>query len=420
MLSTAELLLGLTRHLRTYAMGPERAELGQLEFAGNVLEIAVRLRGSGTTTGERTVAIATDAGIDRRRLVKDVLPTLQSLNLVETLLDASGRPLHITERLPPLNELLQLADALLKVAGPEPVELALLKILDATTIMPLTEAGCIDAATQVAAESDAVRAVRYLEALHLCARQRSDDGAVVLYNPNIWASDVGYANAALQAESGPVRQALAGLIEEVAGTAGLPEAEVTSADKKWINFAVSQGLLLRSVVQTTSGDQRSFLFAPHMGRNAFSGPTGADPTGHVRQVIGSMMFAHHYAANRLWSPTRFLEALVRNGEAGDSSYIGTDYPMLEKAGIVRVEPAARYSKFVLLQADIAEDAITYLNTRGGENSHPAVLRDQVLYRQPEGERARIRLARASETSPAENARLIAALRQEVGQRRYGR
>jgi hypothetical protein len=33
LLSTAELLLGLTRHLRTYTRGPERTALGQLEFA---------------------------------------------------------------------------------------------------------------------------------------------------------------------------------------------------------------------------------------------------------------------------------------------------------------------------------------------------------------------------------------------------
>ena len=421
-LSTAELLLGLTRHLRAYTMGPERAALGQLEFAGNVLDLALRLRGSGTSPGDRVIAIATDAGIDKRRLMKDVLPTLEALGLVDTQAAPDGRPVVVIERLPPLEELLGLADSILIIAMPEPVELALLKILDLTTIMPETRAGCIEAASVVASEEIAERALGYLEALHLCSHQRSAEGVEVIYNPNVWSADADYSAAALRAEDGNVRAALTGLIEEISGTAGLPQDSVTSTERKWVDYAVAQGLVLRSIVQTTEGAERAFLFTPHMGRSAFEAPTGADPSGHVRQLIGSMVFARTYASNRLWSPTLFLQKLVRHGEAGDASSIGTDYPMLELAGIVRVEPGPRYSKFVLLQGDVAEDAITYLNDQGGEGQSGVGLRDQRRYRQPEAERAqqRITVAATAESSPAETQRLMAALRQEVGRRRYGR
>jgi hypothetical protein len=422
LLSTAEQLLGLTRHLRTYTMGPERAALGQLEFAGNVLEIAIRLRGSGTSPGERVVAIATDAGVDKRRLVFDVLPTLGTLGLIETSLGADGRPTAVIERLPPLPELLALADPILNTALPEPVERALLKILDATTVMPETKASCMQLACEVSSEEQAERALGFLESLHLCHRQASDDGTGVIYNPNVWSADTDYSATALRAEDGRVRAALTGLIEEVSASAGLPEDKVTSTEPKWVDFAVAQGLILRSVVQTTEGAECAFLFTPHMGRNAFEAPTGADPSGHVRQLIGSMVFARSYANHRLWSPTRFLRALIKNGEAGDASSIGTDYPMLETAGIVRVEPGSNYHKFVLLQSDIAEEAVTYLDDQGDDSQGILGLRDQRLYRQPEAERAqqRISIARTADSPPAETARLIAALRQEVGRRRYGR
>ncbi len=72
MLSTAELLLGISRHLGTYAVGPDRAALGQLEFAGQVLELAIRLRGSGTSTGDRVAAIAVDAGIDLTPIIHEM------------------------------------------------------------------------------------------------------------------------------------------------------------------------------------------------------------------------------------------------------------------------------------------------------------------------------------------------------------
>ncbi len=96
--------------------------------------------------------------------------------------------------------------------------------------------------------------------------------------------------------------------------------------------------------------------------------------------------------------------------------------MLETAGIVRIEPGSRYYKFVLLQPDIAEEAISYLETGGGDLPTTVGLRDQRRYRHPERERAalRVSLAQQSDTTPAEADRLIAALRQEVGRRRYGR
>jgi hypothetical protein len=239
----------------------------------------------------------------------------------------------------------------------------------------------------------------------------------------VWSADTDYSAAALLAEDGTVRAALSGLIEEISASAGLPQDNVRSADQKWVNYAVAHGLALRSIVQTTDGEERAFLFTPHMGRSAFSAATGADPSGHVRQLIGSMVFARTYANVRLWSPTQFLRKLIRNGEAGNASSIGTDYPMLETAGIVRVEPAANFYKFVLLQSDVAEQAIEYLDSEGSGDSPSEVgLRDQHTYRQPEAERAllQVSVARTAESTPAETRRLIAALRQEVGQRRYGR
>lgn len=418
MLSTAESLLGLSRHLGAYALGPERAALGQLEFAGSVLELAMRLRGSGVSTSRRVAAIALDAGIDRRRLLGDLLPTLEALQLVDLAHGPDGDLYSVTERIPPLNELLALADAILGAAFPEPVERGVLAILNATTVMPITRDSAIEEGTRVASEQDAERALGYLDALQLCSTRQSADGAIVVYNPNVWSSDVEYSNAALRAEDGTVRAALTALIEEVAASAGFPQGAVTSVERNWIDYAVSQGLLLRSLVVTTSGEERAFLFAPHMGRSAFREPTGADPSGHVRQLIGSMVFAKNYAQTRLWAPVRFLEALVRNGEAGDASSIGSDYPMLETSGIVRVEPALRYHKLVLLQSDVAEEAATYLEDAGSGGAQVVGIRDQRRYEPPERERAR--LARAADTKPAETERLLAALRQEVGQRRYGR
>ncbi|RVX46105.1 hypothetical protein EDD27_8955 [Nonomuraea polychroma] len=407
--------------MAAYGMSPEKAALGNIEFSGHVLEMVVRLRGSGSSSLDRVCAIALDANISKRALVKEILPTLEALSLVE-IIKKDGEIIAINDRIPPFSALPDIAQSIMSAVALDPEERAVLKVFQETTLMPITMQQAVEYGVSVANEEAANHAISYLKALHLCTSQQSDEGAVVLYNPNVWSSDVDYTYAALQAEDGRARTALTALLEEVSTTAGLPQDEVTSVDSKWINFAVAHGLVHRSVVQTSTGEQRAFLFTPHMGRNAFDKPLGVDPSGHVRQLIGSMVFAHKYATNQLWSPTRFLNRLIEDGEAGDASNIGTDYPMLETAGIVRVEPGSRFFKFVLLQGDVAQEALSYLEDSGGSSSQGALLRDQRRYFSPEKERAvhSIQLAKTAATEPSETAKLMAALRQEIGNRRYGK
>jgi hypothetical protein len=419
-LTTAEILLGLSRHMGAYGASQPKADLGQLEFAGHVLEMAIRVRGSGVSSPERVIALGLDAGIAKRALLKEILPALEALSLVELERDATGAVRSVSEQVPPLEQLLDRADDILNVAMPEPLERMVMIVLRETTLMPITQNTALEACTSLGPEELALRAIEDLQSLHLCSLQHSADGEKVLFNPNVWAVDRDHSRAAIRAEDGVVRTALSGLLEEVASTAGLPEESVTSTDQKWIDYAVSQGLLLRSLVTTATGEERSFLFSPHMGRSTFDAPTGADPSGHVRQLIGSMVFANRYASNQLFAPTRFLRRLIQNGEAGDATNIGTDYSMLETSGIVSVERANRYFKFVLLQADVAEQALTYLEDTDSNGTAAGRLRGQRRYLQPEVERARRLVQPAKDALPSAGAaeNILAALRQEMGRRRY--
>jgi hypothetical protein len=422
LLPTAELLVGMSRHLSAYGASQPKADLAQLEFAGRIFELALRLRGSGVSSAERVEALGVSAGISRREIRREFLPALEVLGLVDLERDHEGVIKAVSEKIPPIDDLYQRADSVLSNVMPEPLELMALRILRTTTIMPITISTAKEECAALGPEELAVRAIEDLESLHLCTRQRSADGDEVLFNPNIWAVDKDHSHAALQAENGAVRAALSGVLEEVAATAGTPEDEIQAGDRKWVDYAVSQGLLLRSIVTTLGGQERAFLFSPHMGRSVFDAPTGADPSGHVRQLIGSMVFARRFASNRLFAPTAFLRTLVRNGEAGDASNIGTDYSMLETAGIVRVEPAYRFKKFVLLQADVAEEAITYLEDSADGNTTSGALQGQRGYRHPEAERARrlVQLPKEAAPSPSASQDILAALRQEMGRRRFDR
>lgn len=97
--------------------------------------------------------------------------------------------------------------------------------------------------------------------------------------------------------------------------------------------------------------------------------------------------------------------------------------MLERAGIVRVVPGSQSNRFrlELLQAEIAEEALSLLTARDPETGAPgasAVLSGQRGYVHIERERAR--LALTADTDEIEQARLLAALREVSTRRAMGR
>lgn len=347
---------------------------------------------------------------------------LETIGWVTVQRDAAGAPVFINESLPPAADLVAAAPRLLDIANVSAVERAALAVLRATIMQPLVRDDALEVASNAAGGDDAAAeaAVRHLTAIGLVRAASVDAERDVLYNPNVWTQGKEIAGAALKAADAGATKQVQALLEELADSPGLPEARVTSTEERWIRFAIAQGLVQRSVIQTTEGGEQGFLFTPHLARDPFGGTAG-DASGHVRQLVGSMVYATTFAKYRLHSPAAFLRALIRNGVAGNTESIGTDYPMLEKAGIVRVVPGVgtRF-QMELLQADVAEDALRLLTTGAGSGGSPgdaAVLRAQRSYIHVERDRAR--LALNADSDDAEEARLIASLRDVTKRRAIG-
>ncbi|QBC16906.1 hypothetical protein [Mycobacterium avium] len=288
MLDDAVLLLGVSRHLSRYVQSPAHAALESLQFGGEVYEMAWRLRQSPLSPTPRIEAIATEASIGRRRLVREILPTLQQLGWLECNHDAEGKLVSVDPFVPPDSELVAAAPSVLDLLLATPVQRAALVLIRATARQPLEESAALNAASAFG-DAAASEALAHLVSIHLVRKVSHVDRRNVVFNPNIWASnDEQLIRAALAAEDADAREHVGALLEEVADAPGIPEAHVKSTEKRWIDFAVAMGLIQRSVVQTSGGEEQSFLFAPHLGRDPF-GAAANDPSGHVRQLVGSMI-----------------------------------------------------------------------------------------------------------------------------------
>jgi hypothetical protein len=422
-LDDAELLLGVSRHLSAFAISPAHAALESLQYAGQVYEMAWRLRNSQVSSAERILAIGVEAKIGPRQLVREVLPTLEALGWVEVRNDPStGQMVSVDAFIPPAPELIADAGRLLDVVMATPVQRAALALLRATSLQPLEREAALQAASDFGDDA-AAAALRHLVSIGLVREALSDDGRTVVFNPNVWvAGDEELTRVALRAEDAGVREHVGALLEEVATYPGIPEALVTSTEQRWIDFAVAHGLVQRSVVQTSGGDEQRFLFSPHLGRDPF-GASPTDPSGHVRQLVGSMIYAATFASWKLLNPGGFLYTLIRDGEAGNVPNIGEDYPMLETAGTIRVVKGRGFNnyKMQLLQADVAEEALKILDSRGQPrtpgDAEIRALGDQRSYGHVEQERAQ--LTRHASTNDADMRRMIDALRDVTARRSFG-
>ena len=421
MLDDAELLLGVSRHLSTYAISSAHAALESLQYAGQVYELAWRLRNAGLSSTARIEAIAQEAAIGRRQLLREVLPTLEELGWVECHYNDNNKLISVDAFIPPTKDMIAGVGTLLNIVMATPVQRAALALLRATSLQPLEEVTALQAASEFGDEA-AAEALRHLVSIQLVRQTRSDDGRTVVFNPNVWVTgDDELTRAALSAEDAGAQAHVGALLEEVAQSPGIPETHVTSTEQRWIDFAVGMGLVQRSIVQTSGGDEQRFLFSPHLSRDPF-GTTFADPSGHVRQLVGSMIYAATFANWKLLSPGAFLYTLIRDGFAGNVPQIGQDYPMLETAGTIRVVPGSWVGSFrmELLQADVAEAALGILDSRG-QTRRPSTeaglaLGDQRSYTHVEQERAR--LAQQAIGNDTDTRRMIDALRDVIAHRSF--
>jgi hypothetical protein len=132
-----------------------------------------------------------------------------------------------------------------------------------------------------------------------------------------------------------------------------------------------------------------------------------------------MLFAHEKAISSrglVFSPVLLMRALIRNGEVGPATNIGTDYHLLEAAGIVEVDESRGDRPYLrLVKHEIAKGALEWLESSFGEQDQASLatlgqLKPPRVFQSPEMERAQLpREAAAHEVTKA----AVMALRREA-------
>ncbi len=345
-------IISVAKSLEAFQSGDAKISqyFGATRLAGRGGLLASALRKQTRISYDKLKIHAAEAKIDGPTLTKFVLPWLQKSGFAEVDEQKTIVVCNVVDY-----------DAILKETykhfaslDPTAEERAVLVILEMASEMPTTRSAAF---TKLAGYGGQVSEVALeLATGYHVLRVADGEGLAepVLYSPIIWGDNIGKASRALSHMDATERAVLLELISRVSKYQGMPEV----AAKIWLkgqnleklcDFAVQLGLLDRTEILTKEGIAQNFLTTPHL-YGEIAAKHGRDVCDRVRLFLDSIRHGQHYGnwmTGKINDPAVLLNALLRTGEIGPCTAIGTDYILVERAGIVTVSESWRKGRYVM-------------------------------------------------------------------------
>jgi hypothetical protein len=351
-----------------------RADVGALLLTGQAMDLAVRIKGYRRIDGAPLVIdFAKLAGISERQLYKDILPVLQQADVVDYDLDDDGRLRGIEEFVGVTGTVIAQTFRVLDRFDPSGDEVALLHSVEIAAWAPLTVSQHLEQvkARTGAPDETTERALQYARAIGVNQSVASSAlGEPVVFNPHVWGTGQVEIASFLRNLPPNERDALLGICEAVAARPGT-RLDSLSGDERIVTGARKVGLIQAAQVKSSAHGQ------PHSQTYAFSPLIQTDDDQatttealHLRKLfLAHVLFGQERARSgygRISDPVRLVESLLNRGRVGPATNIGTDYHLLEAAGVVQVEGLPGERAFLkLLKEDIVRDGLDWLKASLG-------------------------------------------------------
>jgi hypothetical protein len=385
------------------------------------MDFAAHLHEHGVVTGVQALDYAKFVGFGADELCRNVLPPLKAAGIVDYSIE--GDQLQAVEEFIGVSgTLLDQTYALLDRLNPTQVERATLYSILLGSWAPLAKSTHLHALTRRGfkdqeAEGGLTHALACDVNVALPSLELREE---VIFNANVWGSNVVAMAAFLRNLDVAEQEFLLRIAEEAASRPGLALANLGAADPAIVRAAQKVGLVQTATVKSTSGSHASQTYAFGPLIEAMDNTLVTTEALHGRkQFVAHMLFAHEQAiarGGRVFSPILLVRALIRNGEVGPATNIGTDYHLLEASGIVIVDDSRGDRPYLkLIKREIAEGGLQWLESCYGEPVNAGIVRLSDLrppreFRSPELERARIPREEAAHEATTS---VVMALRKEA-------
>ena len=381
-----------------------KARLGQLIAAGQAMDYAVKLKDHGRSlTGAMAIEFAVHAGISQTRLFAEVLPKLQTADLIAYTVGLTGSGLKSIEEFVGLSgRVIDQAMRVTEAYAPTDEEWAVLHSAELASWAPLTISQHAEQLHRRGfADVVAQEAIRLTLAAGVNQRVKSANlNEYVIYSPNVWSAHhmgiAGFLKTLPSAE----RDSLLGLCEQAANSPGLVLGSYGKYSPAMLSSARKVGLVQAATVKSSAGiaGQQTYVFSPIL--ESEDDKLQTTEVLHQRKLfVAHILYGHDKAIlgrGRIVDPIVLVRSLLRRGSVGPASNIASDYHLLEANGIVSVRSAAEApgrAYLELVKQDIVEGALGWLEASrgdnvGGEEADLSTLRPPTEWSPPEADRAK--------------------------------
>ncbi|GID29141.1 hypothetical protein [Paractinoplanes brasiliensis] len=343
-----------------------RSQIEVLLITGRAMDLAARLRGHQDfvpLTHELVVGYAGYASIGTLELFTIVLPALKNANLIDYRVDTTGHIIGLDEYVGVSATLTEQTVQVLNVLKPSRAGLAFLHSVEVGAIAPLAESQHLQEIVKRGfTDVEATEALRLTRAAKLNLTTPSADlNEKVVYSPYVWGTKQISLAKFLQGLPPNERDALLGMSEQVLSTPGLHMSKL-AAPPGIIRSAQNVGLIQAASVQSATGASSTYVFSPLL--EAVDDNCITTEAFHLRKLfVAHILFGHEKAVagrGRISSPAVLVDRLIRRGRVGPATNIGTDYHLLEAAGVVSVDDQGDRPFLRLVKPEIAQSGLEWI------------------------------------------------------------
>jgi hypothetical protein len=355
-------VLRVYANLKASAPCPAHVALDTTWKAGRAADLALRIRRQGQLGFNAVRLFGELVTLSPPDLSGWVLPSLSSVEIIDYSVDDSGSPLIVEERVGVAAPVLDQVASIWESLEPSISEGCAVMSADHAAYCPMTESEH-RAALELQGFPAALHERAFQALIAIGLLQRAHSTALrekVIWAPYVWGTKALDIAAFMKRLPVNERHALSALSRKAAERPGASVDDL-GADQKVVSAARHAGLF--DATRVLAGrNERAFAFSPSLESGIGGGLT--DATHERKLFVAHILNGHRFGrpgTGKIDNPVALVQALISRKSVGPTTAAGTEYGLLEGAGIVRAEPVAGGKAMLhLVKDDVAEESLDLL------------------------------------------------------------
>lgn len=369
------LIIEEQKHLQEYS-GSSLKYYANTIRAGQIGRILGKLRKQEVISNiEKIEVFAADVGIIDNKVVTSLyLPELEKLGAIDVYRDGSGSVIKIEENIGSEEDILRMTGEYWIGSQPNNEEFVSLNAIQLCSQIPRLQTELSQELGELGYKNPRLGIDLSKNLSLLQEHEIPGISEPVFHTPYFAREHTQSIIHTLKGMDSTTRSSIERLLNYVGKNQATPVSSIGFINPETLACLQRTGLIDATQVDTVQGHSERFLFTPSMW-SPLSTPLINDEQEHVRALLSCVKHGQINPSKidgvqvPIKMPEKLIAALLRNRKVGPASPIGTDYIVLEKEGIVRIEESPRKGRYnmVLIKDDVADRALRIL-THGRDDS----------------------------------------------------